>query len=40
LVPIIFRVCKAEHVLVRRRASILGMNVSAFLRLLMAHECS
>ena len=36
LIPIIFRVCRAEHMLVRRRASILGMNVSAFLRLLIA----
>jgi hypothetical protein len=36
LVPVLFRVCRAEHELVQKRAAILGMTISAFLRLLIS----
>jgi hypothetical protein len=34
-IPVLIRLCKADRELVRKRASMLGMNLSAFLRLLI-----
>lgn len=34
-VPVIVRLTKEEHEILKKRAAILGMNVSAFLRLLI-----
>jgi predicted DNA binding CopG/RHH family protein len=32
-IPILIRLCRADHELVKKRASMLGMNLSTFLRL-------
>jgi hypothetical protein len=34
-IPILIRLCRADHELVKKRASMLGMNLSTFLRLLI-----
>ena len=33
--PVLIRLCRADHELVKKRASMLGMNLSTFLRLLI-----
>ena len=33
--PVLIRLCRADHELVKKRASMLGMNLTTFLRLLI-----
>ena len=35
VIPVLVRLCRADHELVKKRASMLGVNLSTFLRLLI-----